>query len=56
MVSALAYSFYHHETYDKIVKRAIATSGAAVETEGTKPGKQSRVLELMELVKIEKGA
>lgn len=56
MVSALAYSFYHHETYDQIVKRAIATSGAAVETEGTKPGKQSRVLELMELVKIEKGA
>ncbi|MEG0327999.1 MAG: 1-phosphofructokinase family hexose kinase [Erysipelothrix sp.] len=55
MVSALAYSIFQEYTLEDTAIRAIATSGAAVETKGTKPGSKKRVQELMKLVKIEKG-
>lgn len=55
MVSALAYSIYHDESLEELAIRAIATSGAAVETVGTKPGSFERVNQLMNCVEIEKG-
>ena len=52
MVASLTYSYIHHEDDMTLIKRAIATSGAAVETEGTMPGSLDRIEALMHKVMV----
>ena len=56
MVASLTYSLTQEESMDVLVRRAIAVSAAAVETEGTQTGSYARIEELMNTVNFKEEA
>lgn len=53
MVASLVFSYINQEDIETLIQRAIATSGAAVETRGTNPGELKRINALMKVVRIQ---